>query len=973
MEPRDKASSASSITRRLAARAGGGDGLVPTLRRLPAYIYLADLYRGKRVLEVGCQDGTSAAYLARGGAGQVMAVDRTAAIVELARSRHRLPNLSFAVAEYGALEIDDHSVDAVVVPSGVELVRWVGFLEEVRRVLAKTGTLVLSAGSADRPDAKTGVSYHDLVARLEPLFGAVRMVGVTPFVGVALVEFSDEEDIPELELDTSLTSLGSGRDAVTEYVAVAGPTSGAARSYMIVELPTSEGITAVGDMRGVPAGDARALEERLREAEALAADALARLRDVEAAAGTAPPLRGGRVEEHELRRRLARAVEERTASETELQALRARLAQAEEEIGRVAAQAALELGEARRTAQMAVAERVARPTPAEGVGDAAALARTHIELDAQVRRGAAVEAERQQLEWRVSELTGQLAAKEQESARRRFEMAPLDVLLKAADAHQKEMATREAELAERDGFIYELEEEIAQVTAAERRAAGEAREAGERMQALEAEVRELRVRLVRAEGELLRERLAPGAQPGAQPGAAAPESDAAPPPPTAGPQAITQSGPALEAAALEARLAETQALLVDKTAAADKATARWKEAEAKTDDLWRKIGDLQKELTAAREQAVENARAQRQAAQIALTRAVDEASRKLVSVQDQLVRTEKERADLEEQRNGLRARVAELGAELETARRASSETEASRRLDEERAQRAQLEASLGARAAELERVRGELQRSSVEAAGVRSELEAAAGELAQAYAALAQTTADLDGSRSTDADLELARRDVDTARAALAAAAAASVAAQNDRDNAAAELQRVRADVASRDRMLGEELGRLRADLARARAEAAGLERTLGDAERRRAGDGELVGGRLGELDEVIGTLEDELRGEEERLAGLEGRLRALQLPEAGPVLADDPRIGERDERIRVLSEELGTRDAELAIVHGKLEPAKRKVVELLSLIRQAREHMLGRSSVEVAALLDKLVADAVRVTGAAPPPGGQP
>src|SRR5262249_49908328 len=60
---------------------------------------------------------------------------------------------------------------------------------------------------------------------------------------------------------------------------------------------------------------------------------------------------------------------------------------------------------------------------------------------------------------------------------------------------------------------------------------------------------------------------------------------------------------------------------------------------------------------------VENARQQRQAAQIALTRAVDEASKKLVSAQDQATRTEKERRELEKEAASLRARLADAERE----------------------------------------------------------------------------------------------------------------------------------------------------------------------------------------------------------------------------------------------------------------------------------------------------------------------
>src|SRR5262249_22207987 len=145
------------------------------LRRLPAYVYLSDLWEGRNVLEIGSGDGASAAYLARSGAAQVLGLDRVAQNVDLARARQRGTNLSFAaVADFAALDLDDRSVDVICVPSGGELARWPTFLDEARRVLAPDGCLILTVPSADRPGGGAGMGYHDLVGRLVPVFGDVR-------------------------------------------------------------------------------------------------------------------------------------------------------------------------------------------------------------------------------------------------------------------------------------------------------------------------------------------------------------------------------------------------------------------------------------------------------------------------------------------------------------------------------------------------------------------------------------------------------------------------------------------------------------------------------------------------------------------------------------------------------------------------------------------------------------------------------
>ncbi len=547
-------------------------------RRLPAYLYLADLTRGRRILEVGAGDGASAYHLARGGAASVVAVERQPALVENARARYRAVNLSFAHADWAAIDLPDRSVDVALCPAGEDALRTPGFLEEMRRVIARAGHLVVLCQSADRASAASGHAYHDLVARLTPVFGAVRMIGIAPFVGFSVVEFAEDEELTELELDTSLTELGGGRDPVCEYIALAGPIDGPARGYMAIELPATEGLSAVVAARGGGAVDE---------------DAQARV----------------------------------DALEGELAQARARLALAEEEVGRVTAQAAHELEEERRAAEAARA-RVAS-------------------LDAE---GTAAQEERHELAWRAADLEEKLQAREDEIAAMRLESAPLEVIVKAAEAHQTEMEARQEELAERDAYVEELQGELEEAAQAQARAAAAAREAEGRAAALDAEIKEMRSRLARAEGLLLK--------------------GSTPPPP----------GPAPG----DARVAELETALADKTKQAEKYQQNWKDAEGKSDELWRKIGDLQRELVSGREQAVENARAQRHAAQVALTRAVDEASKKLVSVQDLLSRTERERGELERQAGELKGKLGEVTAALADAdARASAaeeETAASRAL-----------------------------------------------------------------------------------------------------------------------------------------------------------------------------------------------------------------------------------------------------------------------------------------------------
>src|SRR5690606_16388283 len=212
---------------------------------LPHYLYLVDLVPGKRVLEVGCGTGYGAQFLANHGAGRVIGIDRSLRKITEARSRHRQTNLEFRCEEPGSVELEDASVDCIFVPDGTSILRRRSVLAELRRLLARDGTLVLCGVSADRRGAPGGASFYELRDRLERLFPPVRMIAQAPVVGFSLVEYGDEADAPRVELDTSLLELAGGEPEPSDYVAVCGGPAAAPRGMVVVQLPDREGLGAV--------------------------------------------------------------------------------------------------------------------------------------------------------------------------------------------------------------------------------------------------------------------------------------------------------------------------------------------------------------------------------------------------------------------------------------------------------------------------------------------------------------------------------------------------------------------------------------------------------------------------------------------------------------------------------------------------------------------------------------------------------
>jgi SAM-dependent methyltransferase len=103
-----------------------------------------DLFRGKRVLEVGCGTGTDLLQFARGGA-QVTGIDLTPRSVEIARRRFEVYGLSgeFAIGDAEDLAFPDESFDAVysfgVLHHTPDTERATG---EIRRVLRPGGRAI---------------------------------------------------------------------------------------------------------------------------------------------------------------------------------------------------------------------------------------------------------------------------------------------------------------------------------------------------------------------------------------------------------------------------------------------------------------------------------------------------------------------------------------------------------------------------------------------------------------------------------------------------------------------------------------------------------------------------------------------------------------------------------------------------------------------------------------------------------------
>jgi hypothetical protein len=215
------------------------------LRKLPHYLYVADLIAGKQVLEVGCGSGEGARFLADHGAARVVGLDVRSGKVEQARRRYSAANLTFRHEDPASTELRDHSFDCVFVPDGAALVKRPAVLRELRRVLVPGGHLFLVSASADRDPEAPGLTFHEIKDVLEPLFAPVRMVAQAPLVAMSLVEYA-EGGSEQVAFDTSLVEWTRAPEGVvTDYLAICGGVVEGARGFTLVQLPLRPGVDVV--------------------------------------------------------------------------------------------------------------------------------------------------------------------------------------------------------------------------------------------------------------------------------------------------------------------------------------------------------------------------------------------------------------------------------------------------------------------------------------------------------------------------------------------------------------------------------------------------------------------------------------------------------------------------------------------------------------------------------------------------------
>jgi SAM-dependent methyltransferase len=485
------------------------------LRRSAVYSYLRPVIEGRRVLEVGCGGGESAAHLVRLGAKSVIAAGGGREVAQ-ARSRHHEGALGFVTMAAGA--VDAAGVfDLVVVPDATDLLRGGGPLKlsTVLGLVAPGGRLACVVGNGDLGD---GVSYYDLVDALAPHFSKVRMFGQTPFSAYGIAEF--DEAAVDLRVEAELAERDT--EEPTHYIALAGPDEPSALGYALVQIPIGEWEGAAAAERTPPGGAPKAPDTVLAELRQKLGEAEGK------AEGLLRVSRAQSEEIEELRARLRRTAESRAELDEEVRRLRHALMEADESVVNLTRKTTEEMTALAQ--RLTAGLRAGEATPAPALTEELRrreneLAERASALSERDDRIATLEAAKQESVWRadaaedelgqvraeLAALRGERDRAREQAARadeiealRRAQEATVEEFRRAAAAHLDEVNRLRDAANEQASLVGELEDALRATESQLAAAAAEATQLRKTLTEVEEADRARRSRLAELEGLMLR-------------------------------------------------------------------------------------------------------------------------------------------------------------------------------------------------------------------------------------------------------------------------------------------------------------------------------------------------------------------------------------------------------------------------------------------------------------------------------------
>lgn len=243
--------------------------------------YAEPLVSGHAVLALGDATSGLGELLLERGARLVHVYDRDAARAAEAAAKNTSNRITIAPFGDGGLALRDAAFELALIENLTDAGDARVALRAVRRALGPRGVAFIATPNPDVrarllparsvDSSPTSFDYYALYDAVAEHFAHVRMLGQTPFVGYAVVDFAPEGELsPTIDADF----LSQGAEEPEWFIALGAQRPQALSNFTVVQLPLISSIAVA---------PARELEEQLQAAQTAELRARTRLAELESA------------------------------------------------------------------------------------------------------------------------------------------------------------------------------------------------------------------------------------------------------------------------------------------------------------------------------------------------------------------------------------------------------------------------------------------------------------------------------------------------------------------------------------------------------------------------------------------------------------------------------------------------------------------------------------------------------------------
>ncbi|MGE3673416.1 MAG: hypothetical protein AB7K71_27325 [Polyangiaceae bacterium] len=211
--------------------------------------YVESLLEGRRAIVFGDSSSDIAERLLERGARLVHVYDPDSSRVAEAATRNTSRSVSYAPLGEGGLAVRDGAFDVAIVEDLSAEADPAGLLRKVKRCLGPRGAALIATRNPDvrisllPSTAQPRLSYYELYDAVSGEFEEVRMLGQTPFVAYAVVDFAPEGE-PAVSLDNGF--VPGGAEEPEYFVALAAQRELKLEEFAVIQLSARDALAQRG-------------------------------------------------------------------------------------------------------------------------------------------------------------------------------------------------------------------------------------------------------------------------------------------------------------------------------------------------------------------------------------------------------------------------------------------------------------------------------------------------------------------------------------------------------------------------------------------------------------------------------------------------------------------------------------------------------------------------------------------------------